>query len=36
LTRAKQTTVAGWKRPKKLDEEEKAAVIDAALKHPKP
>ncbi|HXC09780.1 MAG TPA: bifunctional UDP-N-acetylglucosamine diphosphorylase/glucosamine-1-phosphate N-acetyltransferase GlmU [Steroidobacteraceae bacterium] len=35
LTRAKQTTVAGWQRPTKLDEEEKAAVIDAALKHPK-
>jgi bifunctional UDP-N-acetylglucosamine pyrophosphorylase/glucosamine-1-phosphate N-acetyltransferase len=35
LTRAKQTTVAGWKRPTKLDEAEKAAVIDAALKHPK-
>jgi bifunctional UDP-N-acetylglucosamine pyrophosphorylase/glucosamine-1-phosphate N-acetyltransferase len=35
LTRAKQTTVAGWKRPRKLDEDEKAAAIDAALK-PKP
>jgi bifunctional UDP-N-acetylglucosamine pyrophosphorylase/glucosamine-1-phosphate N-acetyltransferase len=35
LTRAKQIAVAGWKRPKKLDDEEKAAVIDAALK-PKP
>jgi bifunctional UDP-N-acetylglucosamine pyrophosphorylase/glucosamine-1-phosphate N-acetyltransferase len=32
LTRAKQTTVAGWKRPQKLDEKQKAAVIDAALK----
>src|SRR5882724_7426675 len=31
LTRAKQTTAAGWKRPRKLDENEKAAVIDAAL-----
>ena len=36
LTRAKQTTVAGWKRPRKLDEDEKAAAIDAALKQPKP
>jgi bifunctional UDP-N-acetylglucosamine pyrophosphorylase/glucosamine-1-phosphate N-acetyltransferase len=35
LTRAKQTTVAGWKRPAKLDEDEKAAAIDAALKQPK-
>jgi bifunctional UDP-N-acetylglucosamine pyrophosphorylase/glucosamine-1-phosphate N-acetyltransferase len=35
LTRAKQTAVAGWKRPLKLDEEAKAAVIDAALKNPK-
>ena len=34
LTRAKQTTVAGWKRPRKLDDDEKAAAIDAALKHP--
>jgi bifunctional UDP-N-acetylglucosamine pyrophosphorylase/glucosamine-1-phosphate N-acetyltransferase len=32
LTRAKQTTVAGWKRPQKLDEKQKAAAIDAALK----
>jgi bifunctional UDP-N-acetylglucosamine pyrophosphorylase/glucosamine-1-phosphate N-acetyltransferase len=36
LTRAKQTAVAGWKRPAKLDEDEKAAAIDAALKQPKP
>jgi bifunctional UDP-N-acetylglucosamine pyrophosphorylase / glucosamine-1-phosphate N-acetyltransferase len=36
LTRAKQGTVPGWKRPHKLDEEEKAAAIDAALKKPKP
>jgi len=36
LARAKQTTVAGWKRPRKLDEDEKAAAIDAALKPPKP
>ena len=35
LTRARQTTVAGWKRPAKLDEDEKAAAIDAALKQPK-
>lgn len=35
LTRAKQTTVPGWKRPHKLDEEEKAAAIDAALTAPK-
>ena len=36
LTRARQITVAGWKRPNKLDEDEKAAAIDAALKPPKP
>jgi bifunctional UDP-N-acetylglucosamine pyrophosphorylase/glucosamine-1-phosphate N-acetyltransferase len=36
LTRAKQTTVAGWERPAKLDEDEKAAAVDAALKPPKP
>jgi bifunctional UDP-N-acetylglucosamine pyrophosphorylase / glucosamine-1-phosphate N-acetyltransferase len=36
LTRAKQTTVAGWQRPRKLDEEEKAAAIESALKKPKP
>jgi bifunctional UDP-N-acetylglucosamine pyrophosphorylase / glucosamine-1-phosphate N-acetyltransferase len=35
LTRAKQTTVAGWKRPAKLDADAKAAVIDAVLKNPK-
>jgi bifunctional UDP-N-acetylglucosamine pyrophosphorylase / glucosamine-1-phosphate N-acetyltransferase len=35
LTRAQQTTVTGWKRPAKLDEDEKAAAIDAALKQPK-
>jgi bifunctional UDP-N-acetylglucosamine pyrophosphorylase/glucosamine-1-phosphate N-acetyltransferase len=35
LTRAKQTTIAGWKRPEKLDDAEKAAAIDSALK-PKP
>jgi bifunctional UDP-N-acetylglucosamine pyrophosphorylase/glucosamine-1-phosphate N-acetyltransferase len=31
LTRAKQTTVAGWKRPSKLDEDAKAAAIAAAI-----
>jgi bifunctional UDP-N-acetylglucosamine pyrophosphorylase/glucosamine-1-phosphate N-acetyltransferase len=36
LTRAKQTTVTGWQRPAKLDEDDKAAAIDAALKQPKP
>jgi bifunctional UDP-N-acetylglucosamine pyrophosphorylase/glucosamine-1-phosphate N-acetyltransferase len=35
LTRAAQTTVAGWQRPTKLDEEEKAAAIDTALRVPK-
>jgi bifunctional UDP-N-acetylglucosamine pyrophosphorylase/glucosamine-1-phosphate N-acetyltransferase len=35
LTRATQTTVSGWQRPKKLDEEEKAAVIDRVLRVPK-
>jgi bifunctional UDP-N-acetylglucosamine pyrophosphorylase / glucosamine-1-phosphate N-acetyltransferase len=33
LTRAKQITVAPWSRPKKLDDQAKAAAIDAALKH---
>jgi bifunctional UDP-N-acetylglucosamine pyrophosphorylase/glucosamine-1-phosphate N-acetyltransferase len=32
LTRARQATIAGWKRPVKHDEVAKAAVIDAALK----
>ncbi len=36
LTRATQTTVSGWIRPKKLGEEEKAAAIDAALKSEAP
>ena len=31
LTRAKQTTVAGWKPPGKLDDEAKAAAVDQAL-----
>ncbi len=34
LTRAKQTTVAGWQRPRKLDEDEKDAAIDQALQKP--
>jgi len=36
LTRAKQIAVAGWKRPRKLDAADKAAVVAAALKDPKP
>ena len=32
LTRARQTTVAGWQRPPKFDEKDKAAIIEAALK----
>jgi hypothetical protein len=35
LTRAKQTTVAGWKRRKKFDDDEKAAAIETALNPPK-
>jgi bifunctional UDP-N-acetylglucosamine pyrophosphorylase/glucosamine-1-phosphate N-acetyltransferase len=35
LTRAKQSTVAGWQRPSKLGDQEKAAAIDSALKKPK-
>jgi bifunctional UDP-N-acetylglucosamine pyrophosphorylase/glucosamine-1-phosphate N-acetyltransferase len=35
LTRAKQSTVAGWQRPRKFDDAEKAAVIDSALQKPK-
>jgi bifunctional UDP-N-acetylglucosamine pyrophosphorylase/glucosamine-1-phosphate N-acetyltransferase len=35
LTRAKQTTVAGWTRPRKFDDDEKAAAIDNALQAPK-
>ncbi|MEP6547950.1 MAG: bifunctional UDP-N-acetylglucosamine diphosphorylase/glucosamine-1-phosphate N-acetyltransferase GlmU [Gammaproteobacteria bacterium] len=34
LTRAKQTTITGWKRPVKHDAADKAAIIDAALKKP--
>jgi bifunctional UDP-N-acetylglucosamine pyrophosphorylase/glucosamine-1-phosphate N-acetyltransferase len=36
LTRATQASVPGWTRPEKLDEAEKAAAIDAALKPQKP
>jgi bifunctional UDP-N-acetylglucosamine pyrophosphorylase/glucosamine-1-phosphate N-acetyltransferase len=36
LTRAEQKTVAGWTRPTKLDEQEKAAAIAAALEQKKP
>jgi bifunctional UDP-N-acetylglucosamine pyrophosphorylase/glucosamine-1-phosphate N-acetyltransferase len=32
LTRAAQTTVTGWSRPRKLDDAEKAEAIDAAFK----
>jgi bifunctional UDP-N-acetylglucosamine pyrophosphorylase/glucosamine-1-phosphate N-acetyltransferase len=35
LTRAKQSTIAGWTRPRKLDDDEKAAAIDRALPKPK-
>jgi bifunctional UDP-N-acetylglucosamine pyrophosphorylase/glucosamine-1-phosphate N-acetyltransferase len=35
LTRAKQTTVAGWTRPRKFEDDEKAAAIDNALQAPK-
>jgi bifunctional UDP-N-acetylglucosamine pyrophosphorylase / glucosamine-1-phosphate N-acetyltransferase len=31
LTRARQTTVAGWQRPAKFSDKDKAAAIDAAL-----
>ncbi len=34
LTRARQASIAGWKRPVKHDEAGKTAVIDAALKKP--
>ncbi len=34
LTRARQTTIAGWRRPAKHDEAAKAAVVDTALKKP--
>jgi bifunctional UDP-N-acetylglucosamine pyrophosphorylase / glucosamine-1-phosphate N-acetyltransferase len=34
LTRAKQTTVAGWQRPSKLEDEEKTTAIGKALQKP--
>jgi bifunctional UDP-N-acetylglucosamine pyrophosphorylase / glucosamine-1-phosphate N-acetyltransferase len=34
LTRANQSTVAGWRRPEKLDDDAKKAAIDTALKQP--
>ncbi|MEP6886028.1 MAG: bifunctional UDP-N-acetylglucosamine diphosphorylase/glucosamine-1-phosphate N-acetyltransferase GlmU [Gammaproteobacteria bacterium] len=34
LTRARQSTIAGWKRPVKHAPADKAAIIDAALKKP--
>jgi bifunctional UDP-N-acetylglucosamine pyrophosphorylase/glucosamine-1-phosphate N-acetyltransferase len=34
LTRAKQATVANWRRPVKLDESAKAAAVEAALAKP--
>ncbi|GAC1669241.1 MAG: bifunctional UDP-N-acetylglucosamine diphosphorylase/glucosamine-1-phosphate N-acetyltransferase GlmU [Steroidobacteraceae bacterium] len=36
LTRAQQSTIAGWARPEKLGDEEKAAAIDFAFQEPKP
>ncbi len=36
LTRAQQSTIAGWARPAKLGDEEKAAAIDIAFQEPKP
>ena len=36
LTRGRQTTVAGWQRPAKLEGAEQAAASEAALKTPKP
>jgi bifunctional UDP-N-acetylglucosamine pyrophosphorylase/glucosamine-1-phosphate N-acetyltransferase len=34
LGRAKQTTIAGWRRPNKLSEEDRQAAADAKLKKP--
>jgi bifunctional UDP-N-acetylglucosamine pyrophosphorylase/glucosamine-1-phosphate N-acetyltransferase len=34
LTRARQSTIAGWQRPSKLDAEQKAAAIEDAIKKP--
>jgi bifunctional UDP-N-acetylglucosamine pyrophosphorylase / glucosamine-1-phosphate N-acetyltransferase len=36
LTRAKQATIAGWTRPRKFDEKEKAAAIDGMLQKDPP
>jgi bifunctional UDP-N-acetylglucosamine pyrophosphorylase / glucosamine-1-phosphate N-acetyltransferase len=36
LTRARQTTVTGWDRPVKLNDAERTAAIEVALKPPKP
>jgi len=35
LGRARQTTIAGWRRPEKLSDEERQAAADAKLKKPK-
>jgi bifunctional UDP-N-acetylglucosamine pyrophosphorylase/glucosamine-1-phosphate N-acetyltransferase len=35
LTRAKQSTIAGWQRPSKVGDVEKAATIDKAFEEPK-
>jgi bifunctional UDP-N-acetylglucosamine pyrophosphorylase/glucosamine-1-phosphate N-acetyltransferase len=35
LERSKQTVVEGWSRPHKLEDKEKARIIDAAMKKPK-
>ena len=34
LTRAQQTTVAGWRRPEKADDTAKAAAVEAAMRLP--
>ena len=36
LGRARQTTIAGWRRPEKLSDEDRQAAADAKLKKPKP
>jgi bifunctional UDP-N-acetylglucosamine pyrophosphorylase/glucosamine-1-phosphate N-acetyltransferase len=35
LTRPPQVSVAKWDRPRKLSDEERAAVVDRTIKHPK-
>jgi hypothetical protein len=35
LERSKQMTIENWKRPAKLDDEEKADVIASAMEKPK-